>query len=124
MQKETYVGQPPEDPCEPWYGALIPIVVILIGGAALFGLFLLPYGSGTQYDVIIPTGRYIDADGEYHFSGILDTSHCGTYFNHIFWMTPYEFTVEKEVFDKSFTKTKLSVSYQCNNGRIENFKWW
>lgn len=63
----------------------------------------------------------IDKDGGYHFSGILATSHCGTTMERLMGFKRYEFTVSKEVFDKSFTVSRMYFWYTCENGVPTNF---
>lgn len=94
-------------------------IIILI--AVILCLFVIPYGDGMQYDVINPVSQYIDKDGGYHFRGILATSHCGTTIERVMGVKGYEFTVSKEVFDKSFTVSRMYFWYTCENGVPTNF---
>jgi hypothetical protein len=99
---------------------VIPAIVAIVVMAFVFGV---QYGNGTQYDIINPTSQFIDQEGNYHFSGLLITRNCGNVFDHTLGMRGYTFTVSEELFYKSFNTNRMTLSYQCKDGRIEDIKW-
>jgi hypothetical protein len=104
-----------------------PFITTIAAIVAAFIVFLaitgIPYGNGTQYDVINPTNQFIDENGNYHFGGLLRTGNCGNFFDHMITVRGYTFTVSEELFYKSFDTNRMTLSYQCRDGRIEDIKW-
>jgi hypothetical protein len=98
-------------------------ITIIIMILVLSSIFLIPYGNATQYDVINPFGNYIDNNNHYHFKGLLDTSNCGTLFQHILWVQPWDFDVPLDIWHKSLSARIMRVKYTCKNGQFTNWEF-
>ena len=96
------------------------VIALGIAICIVFGSCCVSWGNGTVYDIIIPTRHYIDESGSYHFTGIIDSSHCGNMVDHIFTIKIYEFTVSRDLFYKSFGGVRTSIKYECVDGIIKN----
>jgi hypothetical protein len=99
----------------------IVLVILLAASPSLF-IFCVPYGDNVVvYDTIRPYDHHIE-NGEYHFKGMVSSSHCGTTADRFMGIQFHDFVVDRDRFSNSFGRS-FSLQYTCKGGQITDVVW-